>query len=91
MNLSPSHCFPNASGNESDLFVVDIFQIYQGLDIITNKVTPEERQLAPHHMIDCASPLTRWTVVDFRRRTLPIVSLRNVVPFYQGNLSCAPA
>ena len=51
-----------------------LWQIYQGLDIITNKVTAEERQLVAHHMIDCASPLTRWTVVDFRRRTLPIVS-----------------
>ena len=50
------------------------FQIYQGLDIITNKVTPAERDLVRHHLIDCASPLARWTVLDFRRRALPIVS-----------------
>lgn len=49
-------------------------QIYQGLDVITNKVTPEERQLVAHHLIDCASPLARWTVTDFQRRSLPIVS-----------------
>lgn len=56
-----------------EIISVDSMQIYQGLDIITNKVTAEERLLARHHMIDCASPLTRWTVLDFRRRALPII------------------
>ena len=51
-----------------------LYQIYQGLDIITNKVTLEEQQLVPHHLIDCSSPLTRWTVVDFQRKSLAVVS-----------------
>ncbi|KZS18957.1 tRNA dimethylallyltransferase [Daphnia magna] len=56
-----------------EIISADSMQIYQGLDIITNKVTSEERQLVPHHLIDCASPLTRWTVVDFQRKALPII------------------
>ncbi|KAI9556374.1 hypothetical protein GHT06_018948 [Daphnia sinensis] len=56
-----------------EIISADSMQIYQGLDIITNKVTSEERQLVPHHLIDCASPLTRWTVVDFQRKALPVI------------------
>jgi hypothetical protein len=58
----------------SFFLLISFIQIYQGLDIITNKVTLEERQLVPHHLIDCASPLTRWTVVDFQRKSLAVVS-----------------
>ncbi|EFX79344.1 hypothetical protein DAPPUDRAFT_304867 [Daphnia pulex] len=56
-----------------EIISADSMQIYQGLDIITNKVTLEERQLVPHHLIDCASPLTRWTVVDFQRKSLAVI------------------
>lgn len=50
-------------------------QVYKGLDIITNKVTKEERQLCPHHLIDYVSPLhQRYTVTEFRDDALKIVS-----------------
>ena len=41
---------------------------FRGLDIVTNKVTPAERQLAKHHMIDFLDPLLKSTVVDFRNQ-----------------------
>lgn len=51
------------------------FQIYKGLDIITNKVTKEELQQCPHHMIDYLDPLKEnHTVVDYRDMAVPIVS-----------------
>jgi tRNA A37 N6-isopentenylltransferase MiaA len=40
--------------------------MYKGLDIVTNKVTPEERRLVRHHMIDFLDPLSTHNVVDFR-------------------------
>jgi len=40
---------------------------------VTNKATPEERQQIPHYMIDFLDPLSRFTVVDFRKRALNIV------------------
>jgi len=49
--------------------------VYKGLDIVTNKVTPEEKHLAPHHLLDVVEPLQRFTVLDFRNRAVPIVSL----------------
>ena len=49
-----------------EIISADAMQMYKGLDIITNKVTVEERKLVQHHMIDFLNPLSKWTVVDFR-------------------------
>lgn len=50
-------------------------QVYQGLDIITNKVTSEERAQCRHHMISFVDPLvTGYTVVDFRNKALALIS-----------------
>ena len=48
-------------------------QVYKGLDIITNKVTKDEQEACPHHLIDFLNPLSRYTVVDFRNKALPII------------------
>ena len=45
----------------------------KGLDIVTNKVTQEERSLVKHHCIDFLHPLSHHNVVDFRNIALPIV------------------
>lgn len=54
--------------------------MYKGLDIITNKVTAEERAQCRHHMMSFVDPLvTSYTVVDFRNRALALISfLRHV-------------
>lgn len=50
-------------------------QVYQGLDIITNKVTAEERAQCKHHMISFVDPLvSSYTVVDFRNKALALIS-----------------
>ena len=51
------------------------FQVYQGLDIITNKVTAAEQQVCRHHLIGYLSPLCeKHTVIDYRAKALPVVS-----------------
>ena len=47
--------------------------VAKGLDIVTNKVTQEERSLVKHHCIDFLHPLSHHNVVDFRNIALPIV------------------
>lgn len=50
-------------------------QVYQGLDIITNKVTAEELAQCRHHMISFVDPLVNnYTVVDFRNKALALIS-----------------
>lgn len=51
-----------------EVISADAMQMYKGLDIVTNKVTAEERSLVNHHMIDFQDPLLRSTVVDFRNQ-----------------------
>jgi len=70
-----------------EIISADAMQMYKGLDIITNKVTVEERKLVKHHMIDFLNPLSKWTVVDFRNMALPIISdlrSKNVMPIICG-------
>ena len=48
----------------------DAMQMYKGLDIVTNKVTPEELNLVKHHVIDFLDPLEKCTVIDFKNKVL---------------------
>ena len=57
-----------------EIISADAMQMYKGLDIITNKVTVEERKLVKHHMIDFLNPLSKWTVVDFRNMVRHILN-----------------
>ena len=61
-----------------EIISADAMQMYKGLDIITNKVTLEERKMVKHHMIDFLNPLSKWTVVDFRNmvRSYIIISVQ---------------
>lgn len=66
-------------------------QLYTGLDIVTNKVTDEEKNSVKHHLLGFADPLVPLTVVDFRKLALPIVSkpIRSTAAFiFQVTLSC---
>uniref|UniRef100_A0A8D0DMS1 Isopentenyltransferase n=1 Tax=Salvator merianae TaxID=96440 RepID=A0A8D0DMS1_SALMN len=50
-------------------------EVYKGLDIITNKVSPQEQKLCKHHMISFVDPLiTNYTVVDFRNKATGLIS-----------------
>uniref|UniRef100_A0A8C4JRM0 tRNA dimethylallyltransferase n=1 Tax=Dromaius novaehollandiae TaxID=8790 RepID=A0A8C4JRM0_DRONO len=64
-------------------------QVYKGLDIITNKASPREQRLCRHHMISFVDPLvSNYTVVDFRDRAVPLISLhifaRDKIPIVVG-------
>jgi tRNA dimethylallyltransferase len=45
----------------------DSRQVYRGLDIGSGKVTPEERQSVPHHLLDVADVRQRFTVAEYQR------------------------
>lgn len=65
-----------------NVFLVN-FQVYKGLDIVTAKVTKEEKAKAPHHMLDIVDPLnSSYTVVQFRNEAISIV----ISPFFLTHL-----
>ncbi|KAK3511908.1 hypothetical protein QTP70_027669, partial [Hemibagrus guttatus] len=60
---------------QGEIISADSMQVYEGLDIITNKVTAEEQEQCPHHMISFVDPLvSSYTVVDFRNKALSLIS-----------------
>ncbi|KAI5695216.1 hypothetical protein M8J75_012821 [Diaphorina citri] len=70
-----------------EIISADSMQVYKGLDVITNKVTPEEAEGIPHHLLDFLDPNTRFTVVDYRNRALKHIDdilQRNKVPIIVG-------
>ncbi|XP_026558613.1 tRNA dimethylallyltransferase [Pseudonaja textilis] len=57
-----------------EIVSADSMQIYQGLDIITNKVSAQEQKLCKHHMISFVDPLvTNYTVLDFQKKATAII------------------
>nr|XP_053651055.1 tRNA dimethylallyltransferase-like isoform X1 [Cherax quadricarinatus] len=76
-----------ASTFKGEIISADSMQVYHGLDIITNKVTPEEQAQVPHHILDFLDPLSRFSVTDFRNVALPLVEKllsNNKIPVIVG-------
>lgn len=51
----------------------DKMQVYKGLEIVTNKVTEEECQGVPHHLLGVVDPNVDFTAADFCRHALQAV------------------
>lgn len=69
---------PTASGKSSiaiqlardiggEIISADSMQVYRGMDIGTAKVTKEEMQGVPHHLIDIAGPKEAFNVVSYKQ------------------------
>ncbi|XP_062266600.1 tRNA dimethylallyltransferase isoform X1 [Platichthys flesus] len=64
---------------QGEIISADSMQVYQGLDIITNKVAAEELSQCRHHMISFVDPLvSSYTVVDFRNKALALMDEMHV-------------
>ena len=50
----------------AEIISVDSRQIYKQMNIGTAKPTPEERQAAPHHLIDCVDVSQPFSVADYQ-------------------------
>ncbi|KAK2518643.1 Trit1 [Columba guinea] len=68
-----------------EIVSADSMQVYKGLDIITNKVSPQEQRLCRHHMISFVDPLvSNYTVVDFRDKAVALISFHAAIPIVVG-------
>uniref|UniRef100_A0A915IR55 Uncharacterized protein n=1 Tax=Romanomermis culicivorax TaxID=13658 RepID=A0A915IR55_ROMCU len=60
---------------DGEIVSTDSMQIYRALDIATNKITVEEMENVPHHMMSFLDPLTLgYTVVNFRNQALNVIA-----------------
>ena len=89
---------PTASGKTSlaialarrvggEVVNADSQQVYRGLDVGTAKPTPEEREAAPHHLLDVASPGEGMDAVRFAAladAAIADIAARGRVPIVAG-------
>ena len=58
---------------DGEIISADSRQIYKGLDIGTGKITHDEMQGVPHHMIDIIDIDQSFSVAEYQRVALPIL------------------
>jgi len=59
---------------DTEIISTDSRQIFKYMDIGTGKITPEEMQWVPHHMIDILNPGEKFSMWDFVRRSQKIMN-----------------
>ncbi|MFC4354504.1 tRNA (adenosine(37)-N6)-dimethylallyltransferase MiaA [Chryseomicrobium palamuruense] len=65
----------------------DAFQVYKGLDIGTAKVTTEEMEGIPHHLLSLREPSEAFSVAEYQklvRMTIEDITSRGHVPILVG-------
>jgi len=64
-----------ATNFNGEIINADAMQMYEGLPVITNKITPEEQRGIPHHLLgNIQLGEDPWTVVEFREAASKIIS-----------------
>ena len=56
-----------------EIVSADSRQVYRGLDIGTAKVTPEERALVPHYLLDVADPQEVYSVLRYQQEAIAAI------------------
>lgn len=70
-----------------EIVSMDSMQIYRGMDIGTDKATPEMRARVPHHLLDIRDPSEEVSVAEFQalaRRAIDEISSRAKLPLLVG-------
>ncbi len=62
-----THSVQQKSGCGGEVISADSRQVYKGLDIGSAKVSKEEMDGVPHHLLDVADPKEVYTAADFKR------------------------
>lgn len=72
---------------DGEIISGDSMQIYKGMDIATAKISKEEMQGVPHHLIDILEPDESFSVAQFQelvRKKITEITSRGKVPFIVG-------
>ncbi|KAJ4978067.1 hypothetical protein NE237_008847 [Protea cynaroides] len=70
-----------------EIINADSMQVYEGLDVLTNKVPLYERKGVPHHLLGTIMPNVEFTSKDFRDSAIPVIDeilSRNQLPVIVG-------
>lgn len=82
-----SRAVEEALARNGEIISVDSRQVYRGLDIGTEKITRDEMQEVPHHLIDIRDPKENYSAGDFftdATRLIQEISSRGKLPILVG-------
>ena len=91
--LGPTACGKSGLGvalakeYHGEIVSADSRQVYRGLDLGTGKITPEEMEGVPHHLLDVAEPGEQYSVARFQSEAYDAIggiAARGNVPFLVG-------
>ena len=72
---------------DGEVISADSRQVFRGLDLGSGKVTKEEQQMVPHHLIDVCEPGDFFSMADFQKLAYDAIEdviARGKVPFLVG-------
>jgi tRNA dimethylallyltransferase len=72
---------------DAEIVVADSRQVYQRLDIATNKPSPEQRRQVRYHMIDFVDPAASFNAAEYvegARRAIDDIASRSRLPIVEG-------
>src|SRR5438034_9651153 len=72
---------------DGEIVVADSRQVYQRLDIATNKPSPDQRRAVRYHMIDFVDPATSFNAAQYvagARAAIDDIASRGRVPIVEG-------
>ncbi|CAH1441714.1 unnamed protein product [Lactuca virosa] len=70
-----------------EIINADSMQVYEGLDVLTNKVPIHDQKGVPHHLLGTISPMVEFTAKDFRDSAISLINAitsRNHLPVIVG-------
>ena len=76
-----------AQGRRAEIVSMDSALVYRGMDIGTAKPGPEERAVAPHHLLDVCDPAQAYSAAQFiadARRLVVEIRGRGALPLIVG-------
>ncbi|MBP5600020.1 MAG: tRNA (adenosine(37)-N6)-dimethylallyltransferase MiaA, partial [Lachnospiraceae bacterium] len=71
----------------AEIISADSMQVYKGMDIGSAKITKEEMQGVPHHLIDILDPTKDFSVADFKdlaKKAASDIYKRGKIPMLVG-------
>jgi len=72
---------------DGEVISADSRQVYKGLDVGTGKITKQEMQGIPHHLLDVVNPRVQFSVSDYKKlaeNSLRYIVQKDMLPIVVG-------
>lgn len=78
---------PIAKKYQTEIINGDAMQVYRGMDILTAKIKPEEKEQIKHHLFDILDPTEEFSVATYQKEVRSLIDVlweKNKLPIIVG-------